>query len=341
MVCLARLPSSLFDLHCTDIFQNLLFAVAVLTAITAGVRWVWKNVYYKHGNFQLSFFSSLPPQDNDIGPLDGIKEISLWENQLFVRIRSAHAFPLSEINFRCINEDKTNVSLDIVVLKSLQDIYRDLSEIKKDDRGGIEGTYKSGVVVTAGGCQYFNIGLYAKQKWSGHLSFRARDKQGFEAYALHKLRIVPTTAQQQLVADGKARDDSAASEFISMKEAAINLYTESRGKAHQLAAIAESMSGWKSGRLTDGSPEDILNYMATYIAFCKKIAVRGKRVPSTATEQISWDDVRASRFVDGATKLEHIYNNSIYFTDLAIKSDDLNDLIAQLQFDEGFREANS
>ena len=47
-----------------------------------------------------------------------------------------------------------------------------------------------------------------------------------------------------------------------MKDAAIKLYSETRGSKHQLATIAESLSGWNGGRTVPGSPDDILNYMA-------------------------------------------------------------------------------
>lgn len=139
--------------------------------------------------------------------------------------------------------------------------------------------------------------------------------------------------------------DSSAADlppgFMWLKDAAEKLYTYTRGKKHVLSRIAEELSGWKNGRTTDGSPEDILDYMATYIAFCKRVPLCGKRAPSTAFEAISFDEVRACHFVSGATKLERTYNKSIYFTDLAVKSDAFNDLMANVQMDDGYYDPKS
>lgn len=191
VACFTTLPQSIFASDCTNIFQNLSLFVGVLIVIAGGLKWLWKNVYYKHGNFQLTFFSSLPPKDTDIVPLAEIKEIPLGENQLFVRIRSLNAFQLSEVSFRCVNEDGTNVSLDTLVLKDLQDIYKSLTSVKMDFLDGIEGRYEGRVSGDPGECLHFNIGVYAKQKWSGLLRFKGKDDSGFESYAQHKLRIVP------------------------------------------------------------------------------------------------------------------------------------------------------
>jgi hypothetical protein len=126
---------------------------------------------------------------------------------------------------------------------------------------------------------------------------------------------------------------SSAHEFLSMKQAAIDLYSEVREKKHVLAKMAERSSG---RNLTAGSPDDILDQMATYIAISKKVSVHGKRVPSNRREQISSNDVRASHFTEGATKLVNIHKQSMYFTDLEIKRSDFDDVIDEVQIDDGF-----
>ena len=121
-------------------------------------------------------------------------------------------------------------------------------------------------------------------------------------------------------------------EFISMKDAAHKLYTAAHISKSIWAKAAEEMSG--SG-VTRGSPEDLLNYIATHIS--TRISIYGKKAPCDTFGKISNDDVRASFFDEGATKLkDKFYDKSLYWTDLAVKSEDLNDLIADLQVQSGF-----
>lgn len=133
----------------------------------------------------------------------------------------------------------------------------------------------------------------------------------------------------------------ASEGFISMKDAAASLYTEARSSKHVMARGAEKLSGWSNGGPSSGSHDDILDWMATYIAHGKKVPIYGKRPPSTIQEQIHDNDVRASHFVEGATKLQQIHNEKSYFVDLEIKSTDLERLIAETQMDVGFYESPS
>lgn len=127
------------------------------------------------------------------------------------------------------------------------------------------------------------------------------------------------------------------SEFISMKEAATKLYTEARRCNSLIATGAEQLSGWAHGQPTSGTVDDILDHVAGVIAGKKD--VYAKRPPSTAVEQISKDSLKMYVFKEGATKLKHILPNTpSEWTDLAIRSAALDDLIAELHFQSGFEE---
>ena len=93
-----------------------------------------------------------------------------------------------------------------------------------------------------------------------------------------------------------------------------------------MAKFAEQ-SGWKAGGLSSGSEDDILNWMATYMVYSKKIPLYGTRPPSNKREHISFSDVRTSSFVSGATKLQRNHETNVNFIDLFIKASDLNQLI--------------
>lgn len=125
--------------------------------------------------------------------------------------------------------------------------------------------------------------------------------------------------------------------YIPMKAAAELLYREARSAGSSLARAAEETSGSGIGK---GSPEDILNYMATHIA--GKMAVYGKKAPSTAFDKISDREIKGSCFSEGATTLRDLfYDKSIYFTDLAVRSDELRELIAEVHFKSGYDSTNS
>lgn len=135
---------------------------------------------------------------------------------------------------------------------------------------------------------------------------------------------------------GPSADQATGNEYIPLKDAAERLYTEFRSKDHIMAYMAEKTSG---RNMRSGSEEDILDMMAGYIS--RRIPVYGRRPPSRALEQIGSDAVKSSRFTEGATKLEDMYHKSTYFTDLVVKSAAFDELVADLQVEEGFQDTNS
>lgn len=175
--------------------------------------------------------------------------------------------------------------------------------------------------------------IHIKVTGDGQKSATARFIVWIQDEILHMIR----EEDQDLTATTE-EEPSPPPDYLWMKDAATELYTYARGKQHLLAHFAEEMSGWKHGSLTDGSPDDILDYAATYIAFCKRVPLVGKRAPSTNFEAISFDEVRRCRFVDGAKKLERTHNESIYYLDLAVKKDAFKDLMENVGRYDGFYE---
>lgn len=130
----------------------------------------------------------------------------------------------------------------------------------------------------------------------------------------------------------KRKSTASCADYMPLHEAAAKLYTECRAANSMWAMAAERMSGEGMNR---GSPEDILDYMANVITGKKDIY--GKRMPSQIREKISQAELRQCSFVKGAMKLEHIFPGSqAYFTDLEMRSADLDDLIQQMHFESGF-----
>jgi len=121
---------------------------------------------------------------------------------------------------------------------------------------------------------------------------------------------------------------SIRSEYTALSIAARNLYEVSRRDGSLLATAAEQVSGSRGGRITVGAPEDVLDFVATHIS--RHISIVGTRAPSTLLEGIPAEEVRRSRFTGGAVVLRDVmYDKSIYWTDLAVKTSDL-----EARFDE-------
>lgn len=119
-------------------------------------------------------------------------------------------------------------------------------------------------------------------------------------------------------------------EFTALSEAARALYEEERSGGTLLAAVAERMSGNKNGRISQGSPNDILDFLASHIA--KHIQIHGKRAPSSLFERISEQDMGRSRFTDGAKVLrDAMYDQSIYWVDLAVRTAEFEANIQRLR----------
>ncbi len=126
-------------------------------------------------------------------------------------------------------------------------------------------------------------------------------------------RSVPTTAPPT---------DAVQAEMISLPEAARLLYEHAREKAPTWGRAAEGLSGWKNDHMADGSPQDILDWMATYIS--GKMSFYGSRPPSARRELIA---EKSGHFEDGGL----IYKTDRHvYTDLAISKRDVPKLLEML-----------
>lgn len=108
-------------------------------------------------------------------------------------------------------------------------------------------------------------------------------------------------------------------EFISLRDAATELYEASRSNKRLLAIMTEQLSGYSDGQMIPGSPDDRLNFLATHIS--RHIPIYGKKDPSRILEKIDDKELKGASFHDGAMILkDKIYDKSIYWKDLAVKT---------------------
>ena len=113
---------------------------------------------------------------------------------------------------------------------------------------------------------------------------------------------------------------------IQLNKAARIAYEEARASGSVWAHAAERLSG--RGRIGPGSPDDILNYLATYIA--GKVQIYGERPPSTRPEAIDRTRAPQGRFVGGAIELHFDDDNSV-FMNLKVSKKDFLEIVAAIK----------
>jgi hypothetical protein len=120
--------------------------------------------------------------------------------------------------------------------------------------------------------------------------------------------------------------DGRCGSRVPMAKAARIAYEQGRQTGSVYAMAAERMG-------TGKSPEDVLDWVATYMA--KDSKIWGKRPPSTKYELIDALQAKYANFTDGATVLRLRDESHSVFTDLMIARNDLRRVIAE--FREGLK----
>ena len=328
--------SRLFGSDCQSVVAALIpVAGAAGWGLYYVALWIWRHGPLKY-NFHLRFIDH-PPPNHKIHNFWFPYPLPIGTFKMCCLIQATHPFHGVKFNFRFLNDNQGNVLSTIVKIINIQEWEGEptyIEAIRPDTEGGMDAWYRSSVpALAAGEGRYFWVTVETSKPWSGHLSFRMQDAHGFRSYGIHAVTISELPDSPLLI-----RETVPSAAFISMKDAATKLYTESRVRRHRLASLAENLSGWSGEGITSGTPEDILDYMATYIASSRKVPLFGKRVPSTVVELISWKDVRACTFTDGATKLEKTNNNATVYINLSIQASDLEKLVQELNVAEDAQE---
>jgi len=197
--------SSLFNLTASnECLGWLIPAIIALAGVIYYVFcWAWKHTLYKNKNFSINFINHLPSQR---APHDSIIALSSiftrGTHYLILRIISHHGFPVKKINLRCFNVDGTNIGRNIVRMVDIADPYFDALARSDDGAWGIDGEFVNARVLAKGEGFYLRVTFEAIQEWSGLLSFRAQDDQGFRSYGRMPLEIkdggIPPSPTQPL-----------------------------------------------------------------------------------------------------------------------------------------------
>ena len=147
-----------------------------------------------------------------------------------------------------------------------------------------------------------------------------RDLQVNRAQAL---TIWPSAERPEIVSIKEA-------DFIPLPDAARLVYEGARKRNRLIAMQAERVSGvTDNGGMTNGSPEDILDFMATYMG--NKAQIYGTRPPSDRKELIAATEVARSHFESGALILK---NDRHVYTSLETTKSDLSKILLHLEANE-------
>ncbi len=169
---------------------QVILALLGIGGLIPALRWIWRWTIYKNQNHELRFIDHMPPGHNE-EPFSVFKSVPMGEHELSCFVRSRYGSKIKEINFRFLNADLSNVSPEVVHVKTLGGWNNNrLGALDIDTEGGIEAEYPVVRVLSPNEALYFRVGVSAKQSWSGQLSFRAKDDTGFRMFARHPFRVL-------------------------------------------------------------------------------------------------------------------------------------------------------
>ena len=109
------------------------------------------------------------------------------ESSLILIVKSRYKFKLCKVSIRCFNDSYTKTLPEIVEISEFKDCYDEDLVTIPDTEGGIERAYRSVNILHAGEGKYFKVTIILRQPWSGLLSFRGIDDDGFPSFGRYAL----------------------------------------------------------------------------------------------------------------------------------------------------------
>jgi hypothetical protein len=180
-------------------------ALALSGAVYWGGRWLYKHTVYRDDNFKLALINRLPNGVGDPVIYDppSLKILPLHQLcHLFVEVKATRGFPLKSINFRCIalsDIGGSPVSSPVCVTNVIDEFNQDVMRpIRADGYNGIEFEYAEVRGLGKNRCIYYELYLDAKKEWSGTLSFKGRDPEGFCSYGRYAIEVKSPVPEIQI-----------------------------------------------------------------------------------------------------------------------------------------------
>lgn len=157
------------------------YIVAMLGAMS---HWIWKHSWYKDDLFTIAILDRWPIGVNKPNTLEGFILQPLGSHEFFIRITCKWRIGIKEVNFRGINWNGSNASIEkieMLDLKYWDGAYDQILTCLQDCAGGLMIEFPQVKQMARGASLYFKVKIEAKQSWSGLVSFRALDIDGIRS----------------------------------------------------------------------------------------------------------------------------------------------------------------
>lgn len=176
-----------------NVVDGLMGALGLLGVVVLAWQATRKHTVYRSGNILFTRIDSLPTNINEADDMEGfegeILRISPVVQKLIFRVRSVHGFQAKKINWRCLDLYDNDLSADQVEIRMVEDPYNtSIFKDSDDAHYGRDGYYSDAQSLAPNECLYFVLTIWCTEGFTGNLSFRAQDHEGFRA-ASYKRRL--------------------------------------------------------------------------------------------------------------------------------------------------------
>jgi hypothetical protein len=178
------------------------WAVPLLLAVGGAIywagKWFYKYTIFRDDNFKLSILNCLP---NGLGQAiipepPSLKICPLQLSRLFIEVKATRGFPVKSINFRCIATSdigQTPVNSAVRVTSIIDRFNVEVvRHVHADGYNGMELEYAEIRGLGKNRALYFELYIDAEKEWSGTISLKARDSDGFCSYGRYAIAFGKT-----------------------------------------------------------------------------------------------------------------------------------------------------
>lgn len=224
MLCLSQLPASLLDSGCTNVFQNIAFAVGAISGVYWFIRLVWQKIKEKY-----SYTVRFRRPDHALSEITEIQTVPVGTYFLDVMIRANRNVSIHYADIRFVidklhrQHPRSDADIEAIEITQVKDLDIDPPRFSgrtgTDQAGGCDLIYSPAYNRGKGDFLRVRIRVVAKKEWQGYISFRES-----RIYSYYPFRIV----------NGKARQDR-----LNRISGLLDIRTEGMGLLEQQISDSE------------------------------------------------------------------------------------------------------
>jgi hypothetical protein len=190
MLCLSQLPTSLLDANCTNVFQNIAFAVGAITGMFWLIKWAWQKYKEKH-----SYIVRFRRENHGLSEITEIQTVLIGIHHLDVMIKATHGVSIEHADIRFVidklhrQHPRSDANRDDIEITYAMDLDirapRFSYAVGNDQAGGVDLNYSPPYRRVRGQFVRVQIAVQAKREWEGYISFCES-----KVYAYYPFRVV-------------------------------------------------------------------------------------------------------------------------------------------------------